>query len=110
MNYKIIWNNYDKNDLNEIIDYIIENAGINTAFNVYNKIKNRAELLKVSPEQGRVVPELKKFTNKYREIIYKPWRLIYKIEEKIIKVLLVIDGRRNTEDILYEKLIKYYGA
>lgn len=110
MSYKVFWNKSAETDLNDIIDHIIENGGINTAFEIYQKIKDRAELLKSSPEQGRVVPELTMFTTKYREIIIRPWRLIYKIDEQAIKVLLILDGRRNTEDILYEKLIKYSGA
>ena len=110
MNYRVIWNKSAEMELNEIIDNIIENNGINTAFEIFQKIKDRAELLKSSPEQGRVVPELAIITTKYREVIIRPWRLIYKIDEQEIKVLLIIDGRRNTEDVLYEKLIKYSGA
>ncbi len=110
MKNKVIWNYSAENDLNEIIDYIIEKEGINTAFKLYNEIKECAKLLAVSPEQGRVVPELKMFTTKYREIIYKPWRLIYKIDEKVIKMLLVLDSRRNIEDIPVSYLIRTYGA
>ena len=107
MKFKVFWTKTAEKDLNEIIDYIISNGDVNSAYKAFNKIKERVDLLKISPEQGRAIPELEMFKIKnYREVIVKPWRIIYKIENKIIKVLLVIDGRRNVEDILFDKLIK----
>ena len=41
----------------------------------------------------------------YRQLIESPWRIIYRIESDIVNVLLIIDSRRNTQDILVEKLI-----
>jgi mRNA-degrading endonuclease RelE of RelBE toxin-antitoxin system len=41
----------------------------------------------------------------YRQLIESPWRIIYKIDNEIVNVLLIIDSRRNTQDILVEKLI-----
>jgi len=110
MSYKIVWTKSAEMELNEIVDYIIENDGVDIANDIYCKIKERAELLAVNPELGRIVPDLAKMTVKFREIIFKSWRFIYKVEKSTIKILLVIDGRRNIEDILYEKLIKFYGA
>jgi len=107
MKFNVFWTRTAEQDLNEIIDYIISNGDVNRAYKVLNKIKDRVELLKISPEQGRTIPELELFKiQNYREVIVKPWRIIYKIENEIIKVLLVIDGRRNIEDILFDKLIK----
>lgn len=106
MSYKVLWGKTAEADLNEIIEYIIGKGEIDNAYAVFTKIKKRAELLQVSPGQGRIVPEFKSLHFKYREIIISPWRIIYKIDKPVVKVLMVIDGRRNTEDLLYEKLIK----
>ena len=61
MNYKVFWTISAENDLNEIIDYIIANGDINNSYKIYTKIKERVNLLKVSPEQGRIVPEFDVF-------------------------------------------------
>jgi len=106
MNYKVIWNKSAIESLNEIIDYIIENQSINTGYNVYTNIKERTELLFVSPKQGRIVPEIKLYTDMYREVFYKYWRIIYRIENDLVKILLIIDARMDFEELLYEKLIK----
>jgi plasmid stabilization system protein ParE len=106
MNYKVLWNISAENDLSDILDYIIENDDINNAHKIYLKIKERAELLSANPQQGRIVPELKSLGDKYREIIIKPWRIIYSIDNKQINILLVIDGRRDLEEILFELIVK----
>ncbi len=105
MKYKIIWTLEAKKSLDEILDYIIENDGPDIAHEIYLKIKEKSSLLKVSPLQGREVKELKSLKKKYHEIIIKPWRIINKFENDHIFILLIIDSRRDLEEILYEMII-----
>jgi predicted component of type VI protein secretion system len=59
------------------------------------------------PERKRVVPELQHIgVIKYRELIYKRWRVIFKIQETNVFILLVVDSSRNLEDILFQRLLK----
>jgi toxin ParE1/3/4 len=108
--YKVLWNKSAENALSDILDYIIENDDILIAHKIYQKIKKRVELLQINPEQGRAVPELRSFGGKYREIIIKPWRIIYSIKNKKVIILLVIDGRRDLEEILFEIIVQIEGA
>ena len=39
------------------------------------------------------------------QLVIRPWRLIYRIAEREIFVLSVIDSRQNVEDILLNRLI-----
>ncbi len=57
------------------------------------------------PERCRIVPELKEQgILQYRELIVKPWRIIFRIAEKKVYALSVLDSRRNIEEILLERL------
>ena len=95
-----------KNDLREIIKYISKNNPMN-ALNVLKRIEDRINTLNHFPERGGYVPELLKNNIKdYRQLIESPWRIIYKIDKNIVNVLIIIDSRRNTQDILLERLIK----
>jgi len=95
-----------KNDLIEIIKYISINNPMN-ALNVLKKIEDRINTLNHFPERGGYVPELYKNKIKdYRQLIVSPWRIIYKIDKNIVNVLIIFDSRRNTQDILFERLIK----
>jgi plasmid stabilization system protein ParE len=100
------WTSPAQDDLSEIIDYI---AAVNpkTALKIAKKIKDAVSKLASSPKLGRYVPELDLFGHRlYREVIVKPWRIIYKSEGNIIYIMVVIDSRRNIEDLLLAKLLR----
>ncbi|MEL7566330.1 MAG: type II toxin-antitoxin system RelE/ParE family toxin [Dehalobacterium sp.] len=103
--YHIFWTQTAQRDLKRIIEYIaVDNK--NQARRIYLAIKQKVDRLQQMPLQGRIVPELSYYGILiYRELIIFPWRTIYKIEEKKVWVLAVIDGRRNVEDILFDRFI-----
>ena len=104
--YDVIWSDSATNDLEQIIEYIKVDS-ITVAKDIFFKIKKECHNLYFFPERKRIVPELQHIgIVKYREIIYKRWRIIFKIEEQRVDVLLVIDSSRNLEDILFHRLIK----
>ena len=103
--YKVIWANVAEADIKDIIEYIsIDNP--QNALKILKKIKQRASELYALPERGRIVPELQdQGILQYREIVIPPWRLIYRIAERKVFVLSLIDSRRNVEDILFKRFI-----
>ena len=104
--FKVIWTKNAELDLELIIEYIKINS-ISTAKKIFFEIKQESNKLHTLPERKRVVPEFQKIgIVKYREIIYKRWRIIYKIDDEKVYVLIVIDSSRNLEDILFQRLIK----
>ena len=103
--YEIIWTNVAENDLKDIIEYISIDSHRNT-LTILKNIKQSASNLYTLPERGRIVPELQaQGILQYRELIIPPWRLVYRIDERKIYVLSVIDSRRNVEDILLSRLV-----
>ncbi|GHV64603.1 plasmid stabilization protein [Spirochaetia bacterium] len=95
-----------ENDLNQIISYISENNPKN-ALKVYERLRAKIYSLNQFPNKGGYVPELLKRNIKdYRQLLESPWRIIYKVENNEVKILMVLDSRRNIQDILFEKLIK----
>jgi toxin ParE1/3/4 len=96
-----------ENDLDEIILYIAQD-NTQTALKILDRLQKKIYSLKNYPERGRRVPELlDKNIRDYRELIESPWRIIYKIENNDVYILMVIDGRRNVSDILMKKLLKH---
>jgi plasmid stabilization system protein ParE len=94
-----------KNNLREIIEYISKNNPMN-ALNVLKRIEGRINTLDHFPERGGYVPELLKNNIKdYRQLTESPRRIIYKIDDNIVNVLMIIDTRRNVQDILVERLL-----
>jgi len=105
-NYRVLWAKAAEEDLKSIIEYIcIDNPS--AARDSLKKIKSKVSCLCSFPQRGRVVPELKDHgILQYRELIIPPWRVIYRISEEQVYVLLVIDSRRNVEDVLLERLVR----
>lgn len=103
--YNVLWTESAESDLINIIEFISLNNPLN-AKEIFLKFKTSASKLYLLPKRGRIVPELKEQgITIYRELVIKPWRVIYKIENKSVYILSVIDSRRNIEDILLSRFI-----
>jgi addiction module RelE/StbE family toxin len=103
--YEVKWSNVAEKDLMGIIEYIADDNPAN-ALRIFKQIKEKASSLYSFPERGRIIPELREQgISQYRELIIPPWRMIYRISEKTVYVLSVLDSRQNIEDILLKRLI-----
>jgi toxin ParE1/3/4 len=104
--FRVRWTRAAQNDLGSIVDYVaVENVG--AAHDILFALKNVAAKLERFPERGRHVPELRAldiFT--YRELVIRPWRIIYRREEHTVFVLAVLDSRRDLEGLLIERLVR----
>jgi len=104
--FRVQWAEAAVRDLEELVSYIAADSPIN-AERTLDKLRRRAEALESAPSRGRVVPELAHFgLRSWRELIVKPYRIIYRIDESAVPVFAVIDGRRDLEDLLLERLIR----
>ena len=104
--FEVLWTKSAKNDLEIIIEYIKLDS-VSIAKEIFFELIKECENLYYFPQRKRVVPELQQIgIFKYREIIYKRWRVIFKIENEKVYILLVVDSSRNLEDILFQRLIK----
>lgn len=104
--FKVLWTQNAKSDLELIIEYIKIDS-LKIARDIFFSIKEECDNLYYLPQRKRVVPELQQIgIFKYRETIYKRWRIIFKIDNEKVYILLVIDSSRNLEDILFQRLLK----
>jgi len=104
--FRVHWAEAAIEDLEEIVFYIASDSPI-TAEKILGRLQSRAASLESSPRRGRIVPELAHFgMRSWRELICKPYRIVYRIEKSKVYVLAVIDGRRNIEDFLLDRLLR----
>ena len=103
--FRVQWTASARQDLMEIIQYIAAD-NTETALRQLEKIERRAKTLSQNPKRGRAVPELLAIgISNYRELIVRPWRLLYRIDRRHVYVIALLDSRRKLEDILLERLI-----
>ncbi len=104
--FEVIWTKNAEYDLETIIEYI-KTDSVEIAKDIFFEIKDQCNNLSIFPASRRVVPELQQIgVLKYRELIFKRWRIIYKIENEKVYILIVVDSGRDIEDILFGRLLK----
>ena len=104
--HTVEWTATARDDLDEIIGYLLAEDPLN-ALQVLDKIEAKAEALNLIPQRGRLVPELKfNGVTTYRELIIKPWRIIYRIDDHSVWVVSLLDGRRQLDDLLLERFLR----
>ena len=98
---------FAQDDLNEIIE-CYSSLSQNYVESTISEFEENVMSLKQHPRSGRIIPELERQgITQYRELIQGYYRIIYKISRDKVTVLTVIDGRRNFEEIIIEKLSRY---
>jgi len=88
---RVIWSPLALERLNEIADYIAEN-NLEAAKLFVLDVFGAVDRLKTLPNSGRVVPEVKR--QNIREIIFKNYRVVYRVERKRVSILTVRHGRQ----------------
>ncbi len=88
----ILWTGPALADLREIREWV-ERDSPDAARRLATKIRTRVDGLARFPSSGRVVPEIG--IDRYREIIVRPYRVIYEIRDDDIVILRVRYSRLN---------------
>ena len=91
---KVVWSVESLKDIEEIISYISKDSKL-YAINFASKIISAVETLEAFPEIGRIVPEYD--NTLIREIIYRNYRIVYKISEKVIEIATVFQGSKRLD-------------
>lgn len=107
MTYQVLITVSAARDLEELYDYIAEHDSPRKAALVLDKIEASFNSLSVSPARGSYPKELIAIgIREYREVFFKPYRIIYQIIEKKVYVMLVTDGRRDMQTLLQRRLFE----
>lgn len=94
-------------DLQEIYDYIAEHDAPAKADHVLDSIVEAWTSLARFPERGAFTKELLALgIREYREIDFKPYRIIYRVAAPRVYVYLVVDGRRDMQSLLERRLLR----
>jgi len=107
MKTKIIWSEDAGNELMEIISFIKKDSGKIIAKNIHKKIMEKIEYASENAKGRRIAPLLREFgIMDIHQININPWLIYYKVEYSIMKIISIIDMRRNLEEILYQKVME----
>jgi toxin ParE1/3/4 len=94
-------------DLEELYHYIALHDAPGKADQVLAKIEKTFSGLAEFPERGAYPKELLTLgIRDYREIFFKPYRVIYRVTGDNVYVFLIVDGRRDMQALLQRRLLE----
>ena len=93
---RIVWLTKANNDLIDIYNYISKDS-IYYAMKTVNEIINKVEILHIFPYSGRILNDI--VNEEYRELIYKSYRIIYRIKISTIYIHRVWHSAREISNI-----------
>ncbi len=94
-------------DIVDIVDYISKKDTPQNADYVLDNLESLILSLDEAPERGHYPPELSvQGIKEFKEVIFKPYRVIYEIIGNKVIVHLCVDGRRDMKTILERRLMR----
>ncbi len=101
MQYEVLLTKDAARDLEELYNYIFRYDSPESAAYVLNAIKDVVASLADFPNRGSHPGELQRLgILDYREVFFKPYRVIYRIMDQQVFIYLIADGRRDFRTLL----------
>jgi toxin ParE1/3/4 len=105
MSYAVRFTKGARADLCELHAYIAKNDSPENADYVAREIVRAALDLRDFPNRGAHPPELLAMGNRsYRQIFFKPYRILYRIRGKTVYIAVIADDHRNMQELLMRRL------
>jgi toxin ParE1/3/4 len=95
-------------DLLDINDYYLVEVDDKTAAKIINRLEAAVNSLADFTERGSIPKELLTLgIRQYRQVIVKPYRIIYEQLSETTIVHAILDGRRDMETLLTQRLVRF---
>ncbi len=106
MPFAVLLTNDAASDLDDLYDYIAAHDTPQKADYILEQLEKAFSTLSEFPERGAYPKELLALgIREYREVFFKPYRIIYRVMDKNVYVLLIADGRRDMQSLLQLRLL-----
>ncbi len=91
--YQVNLTQHAQKDLEQIFYYIADDS-INNAANFVFQLEKKIYSLEKFPDRNPFIHENEFFGTDYRHIIYKKYRIVYRIVEKSVFILRIFHGAK----------------
>jgi toxin ParE1/3/4 len=104
--YEVLLTRGAEHDLESIYDYIAEFDGVINANHLLDRLLKVVDDLAHVPDRGSHPKELVALGIKeYRQVSFKPYRVIYRVIGGQVIIFLIVDGRRDMQSVLARRLL-----
>jgi toxin ParE1/3/4 len=106
MRYKVNLLPEAEDDLVDIYKYVAVNDSFDKAEKLFNDLYHTTLTLQDFPHRGHILHDFPCIDVNYLELSHKPYRIIYQLFGDTVFVLCILDGRRNVQDLLKERVLR----
>ena len=107
MKYRVYISQAAQDDLFDIYRHILAHDSVQAGDHVVDKIEELCLSLCQSPQRGDIPVELGRISvSNYRQLHFKPYRIIYAIDGDKVYIHCILDGRRDLRDLLERRLLR----
>jgi len=104
--YRVVITHRAKQDLRAIGRWIAEHDSPRAAEHMLDEVLKTCEKLALQPERGAYPAEpLFLGIRRYRQVFFKPYRVVYRVDGDQVAVLLIADGRRDLKTLFERRLL-----
>lgn len=96
---KIIWSDFALRQLKKIHNYYKKETSEETAQRLTKLIVQTTIQLETNPQIGTKEPLLEDYEFEYRFLVKKSYKIIYRLDENIVRIISVFDTRQNPKAI-----------
>ena len=101
------WSGAAEQDVTDILEFVARQDGIARALDLYANLREAVDSLALLPRRARIVPELRDIgLHDFREILVGPYRMFFRVEQQVVLLLGVVDGRRDLAELLFERALR----
>jgi toxin ParE1/3/4 len=104
--YSVFLTGGAEQDLESLYEYLAECDSPTNADYVLGRLTKAIDGLATFPERGSYPKELLALGMKeYRQIFFKPYRIIYRVLGQGVYIYVIVDGRRDLQSLLARRLL-----
>lgn len=93
-------------DLDDLYQWIAEHDSPANADHVLDRLLQTANSIAAHPERGSPPRELLALgIREFRQVFFKPYRVIYRVTDQQVIVYVIADGRRDMQSLLARRLL-----
>jgi toxin ParE1/3/4 len=105
MVFRVVFTSGARKDLRAIHTYFASNDSFQNADSLAREIVRSALTLQDHPNRGAHPPELLAHGNRsYRQILFKPYRILYRVRANTVFIAAIADSRRDMASLLSRRL------
>ncbi len=106
MTYEVALTKDAERDLEDIYRYIAEHDSPASADHVLDRLLQATDSLQSSPDRGSSPRELLSLgISEYRQVFFKPYRLIFRVHAQRMVIYVIADSRRDMQSLLARRLL-----